>query len=126
MAFSNGKNPFMDDQNDDFWQTKSRGGASDSRYGSQFAPESGYPPPYDDDDTRGYGFKQHQMQQSMNRQLDNTQRCLASIYDSEQIGIATAEVQYTDLVYKHAHIQNARGIKFHREKHIWKETDGIN
>jgi len=34
------------------------------------------------------------MQQSMNRQVDSTQRMLAGIYDSEQIGIATAEVYY--------------------------------
>jgi len=97
MAFSNGKNPFMDDQNDDVWLTKSRSGVSDSRYGSKFAPESGDPPPYEDDfaAVRGYGSKQQQVQQSMNRQLDTTQRCLASIYDSEQIGIATAEVYCT-------------------------------
>ena len=31
-------------------------------------------------------------QNSMNRQLETTQRCLASIYDSEAKGIATAEV----------------------------------
>jgi len=87
----------MDDQNDDVWLTKSRSGVSDSRYGSKFAPESGDPPPYEDDfaAVRGYGSKQQQVQQSMNRQLDTTQRCLASIYDSEQIGIATAEVYCT-------------------------------
>ena len=87
MAFSNGKNPFMDD--DDILTTRATSGVTDSRYGSKF--ESRDPPPYDDD-TRGYGFKEQQVQQSMNRQLDSTQRCLASMYDSEQIGIATAEV----------------------------------
>jgi len=88
MAFNNGKNPFMDDENDDFFTTKSKSEVS----GSKFAPESGDPPPYEDDDMRGYGLKQQQMHKSMNRQLDSTQRCLASIYESEQIGIATAEV----------------------------------
>jgi len=95
MAFSNGKNPFMDDPDDNFLSTKGRSGITESRYGSNFGSEFGDPPPYEDDDAsvRGYGMKQ-QMQQSMNRQLDTTQRCLASIYDSEQIGIATAEVSY--------------------------------
>jgi len=88
-----GKNPFMDDPDDDFLSAKPRSGITDSRYGRNIGPESGDPPPYDDDDeaVRGYGPRQL-MQQSMNRQLDTTQRCLASIYDSEQIGIATAEV----------------------------------
>jgi len=102
MAFSSGKNPFMDDPDDDFLSTKSRSGFTDSRYGSKYGPESGDPPPYDDDtaEMRGYGLRQ-QMQQSMNRQLDTTQRCIASIYESEQIGIDTAEVHCmpTVLVY---------------------------
>ena len=91
MAFSNGRNPFMDD--DDFSSSKARSGVTDTRYGSRFE-SSGDPPPYEEDAAamRGYGLKQQQMQQSMNRQLDSTQRCLASMYDSEQIGIATAEV----------------------------------
>ena len=90
MAFSNGKNPFMDD--DDILSTRARSGVTDSRYGSKF--ESRDPPPYEDDTAalRGYGLKQQQMQQAMNRQLDTTQRCLGSMYDSEQIGYAIAEV----------------------------------
>src|SRR6218665_59104 len=39
-----------------------------------------------------YEQLQQQKQQSMNRQLEITNRCLASIYDSERMGIATAEV----------------------------------
>jgi len=88
MAFRNGKNPFMDDPDDDFLSTTSGSG-----YGGKFGTQSEDPPPYDDDDARGYGLRQ-QMQQSMNRQVDSTQRMLAGIYDSEQIGIATAEVYY--------------------------------
>jgi len=101
MAFSNGKNPFMDDPDDNFLSTKGRIGVTETRYGSKFGSEFGDPPPYEDDDeaVRGYGMKQ-QMQQSMNRQLDTTQRCLASIYDSEQIGIATAEVSCTMTNYE--------------------------
>ena len=97
MAFKNGKNPFMDDPDDDFFSAKATSGTVDSSrgYGNKFGPESGDLPPYDEAATsRAYGLKQ-QMQQSMNRQLDTTQRCLASIYDSEQIGIATAEVLCT-------------------------------
>ena len=95
MALSNGKNPFMDDPDDDFWSAKATGGVGDSRYGSNRGSEFGDPPPYEDnaDERRGYGLKQ-QMQLSMNRQLDTTERCLRSIYDSEQIGIATAEVPF--------------------------------
>jgi len=92
MAYSNGKNPFMDD--DDLFLVKARSGVTDSRSGSRFDSDFRDPPLYEEDadELRGYGAKQQQMQQSMNRQLDTTQRCLASIYDSEQIGIATAEV----------------------------------
>jgi len=79
----------MDDPDDFSPTTKARG---DTRYGG-IPSEYGDPPPYEDDaDPRGYGGLRQQMQQSMNRQLDSTQRCLTSIYDSEQIGIATAEV----------------------------------
>ena len=35
---------------------------------------------------------QRQKQESMNRQLDSTQRSMASIWDSEAVGISTAEV----------------------------------
>jgi len=34
---------------------------------------------------------QKQMEESMNRQLESTNRCLSSIYDSQSVGIATAE-----------------------------------
>jgi len=92
MAHSSGKNPFMDD--DDLFPVKASSGVSDSSYGRKFESDFRDPPPYEEDAAalRGYGMKQQQMQQSMNRQLDTTQRCLATIYDSEQIGIATAEV----------------------------------
>jgi len=94
MAFTNGKNPFMDDPDD--FPTTTRSGVTNSRYGSKFESDYRDPPPYEDDEAMtGYGSRRQQMQLSMNRQLDTTQRCLASIYDSEQIGIATAEVPYT-------------------------------
>ena len=95
MALSTGKNPFLDDLDDEFLSTTVGSSRDkDSRFGSNFGPESGGPPPYEDDAVAGRYGRQQQMQQSMNRQLDTTQRCLANIYDSEQIGIATAEVCY--------------------------------
>ena len=39
-----------------------------------------------------YEELQQQKQMSMNRQLQGTQRAMASIYESERMGIATAEV----------------------------------
>jgi len=44
-----------------------------------------------------YDLIQRQKQESMARQLDSTQRSMASIWDSEAVGIATAEVHLTCL-----------------------------
>lgn len=93
MAYSVGKNPFMDDPDDDEFLASANRCTKNasSRYDD---PYRGDPPPYDDGTEptlSRYELIQQQKQQSMNRQLDSTQRCLASIYDSEQTGIATAE-----------------------------------
>ena len=92
MAYANGKNPFMDDD-DDLFGSQGRAGRGGSKYNEDYGRSfGGDPPPYDDGQLSRREMLQQQMQHSMNRQLEGTQRCLTSIYESEQIGIATAEV----------------------------------
>ncbi|ESO05944.1 hypothetical protein HELRODRAFT_184904 [Helobdella robusta] len=64
----NSGNPFYDDGKDDF-----------------------YSPPSSSSANSEYSNLQQKVQSSMNRQLETTNRCLASLYDSESVGIATAE-----------------------------------
>jgi synaptosomal-associated protein 29 len=92
MAYANGKNPFMDDPDDDLFGGRRRD-VNSSKYDNEYGRNgtSDDPPPYDDGQFSQREVVQQQMQHSMNRQLEGTQRCLASIYESEQIGIATAE-----------------------------------
>ena len=96
MAYPSGKNPFMDDDEDDLFGKRGRGGNTTSKYEDMYGRNNfgnGDPPPYDDDRQLSHReMMQQQIQHSMNRQLEGTQRCLASIYESEQIGIATADV----------------------------------
>lgn len=94
MAYATGKNPFMDDGDDELFGSRKRGDNSSSKYEEAYGNNyrSDDPPPYEEDrQLSHHEIIQQQMQHSMNRQLDGTQRCLASIYESEQIGIATAE-----------------------------------
>ena len=93
MAFASGKNPFMDDPDEDLFGGR-RTDVSSSKYSNEYGRNgfSDDPPPYDDGQFSQREVRQQQMQHSMNRQLEGTQRCLASIYESEQIGVATAEV----------------------------------
>ena len=94
MAYRDGKNPFMDDPEDDFSFAASKRDADD--FGPRPPRKDGLgssePPSYGDPPSR-YEVLQQQKQASMNRQLEGTQRCLASIYDAESTGIATAEVR---------------------------------
>ena len=94
MAFANGKNPFMDDGDDDLFGGQRLDVNSSSKYSESYGGQYGTddPPPYHERQLTERELKQQQMQLSMNRQLDGTQRCLARIYESEQIGVATAEV----------------------------------
>lgn len=94
MAYANGKNPFMDDPEDDLFGGRRSEGNSSSKYGAEYGGNNlnDDPPPYSDGaQLSDRALRQQQIQLSMNRQLDGTQRCLASIFESEQIGIATAE-----------------------------------
>lgn len=104
MAYNTGKNPFMDVDDDDFLASGSK--VSKSGYNDPFRVDKrGDPPPYDDGSEptlSRYELLQQQKQQSMNRQLESTQRSLATIYDSEQIGIATAE----ELVHQGEQLEN--------------------
>lgn len=120
MAYSSsgsgGKNPWADD--DDTWGTSSSTGGVKNRYVTSGG--AGYSSSYgdiDDDDFVRSGPKsqyeqvQEQKQNSMNNQLDSTQRALASIYDSEAVGIATAE----ELVHQGEQLDN-----------VERKTDKIN
>ena len=86
--YPSGKKPFYTTDEDD-----------DVGFGSKGAASGGYREISDDEFSRPHGpvpNKAEQLQQlkeeSMSRQLDSTQRALASIYDSERMGVATAEV----------------------------------
>ena len=84
MAY-NSKNPFYTSQQDDDFAF----GTNSSRNNYGNSPQRSADPFQDDEGP--VDFVQIQ-QNSMNRQLESTQRCLASIYDSEAMGVATAEV----------------------------------
>ncbi len=83
-GYPDGKNPFFCEE-DDSVGFRGAGMAS-----------SGHREISDEDFARPVPTKAEQLQQlkeqSMNRQLESTQRALASIYDSERMGVATAEV----------------------------------
>lgn len=88
MAYSDSKNPFYIDDKDDFAfsQPVNRG----------YQPASSKNPFLDEDEFGGrplsrYEQLQKMKENSMNNQLDSTQRALSSIYQSEQMGVATAE-----------------------------------
>ena len=82
--YPSGKNPFFSDEDDSVG------------FGSGRAASGGYRDISDDEFAKPVPTKAQQLQQmkeeSMNRQLESTQRALASIYDSERMGVATAEV----------------------------------
>ena len=85
MAVNN-RNPFYveDDPEDHSFGARSSQNSFSKNYSNR--------DPFQDDD-EPIDFVQIQ-ENSMNRQLESTQRCLASIYDSEAQGAATAEVYH--------------------------------
>lgn len=92
----NKTNPFYTEaDNDDY--SFGHSNASSSRRNHNFQDSPTEDDPFQDDD-EPVDFVQVQ-QNSMNRQLESTQRCLTSIYDSEAMGIATAEVSPNENIY---------------------------
>lgn len=108
MAYQGSKNPFQSEADDEFCFGGSKGSGTrnyvkDSSSSSRDGGFGGLQGTSNDElfsggSSSSFGEPlsrseqlQQQKQQSMNRQLDSTNRCLASIYDSEQIGVATAE-----------------------------------
>lgn len=93
------KNPFNSEADDEFSFGGGRSGSGTRGFDRYESGERGFDArgerrneePFADPSMSRYEQLQQQKQQSMNRQLEGTNRCLASIYDSEQIGIATAE-----------------------------------
>ena len=96
MAYSDSKNPFCIDDKDDFAFSQPIGKGYQS---------SGSKNPFMDEDQdefenrplSRYEQLQQKKERSMNNQLDSTQRALSSIYESEQMGVATAEVNIYQL-----------------------------
>ena len=90
------KNPFYSPDDDDFGAPRRPAGAPPSKTTGFGRGSESFGGVFDDD----FGAPRNQQQQklqmmkenSMNRQMDSTKRALASIYDSEKTGIATAEV----------------------------------
>lgn len=90
------KDPFLEDDDEFSFASKSRqGGAyggTSSGYGGWNETEDDYTQPK----TQGEQL-QELKENSMNRQLASAQRAVAAIYDSERVGIATAEVSIAKL-----------------------------
>ena len=101
-----GRNPFEDDDDDEYSfasQAKKNNAIASSGGGFK---SNGSTNPFEEEETDGtFGprktpssaedaavKRQMLIQNSMNRQLESTTRCLATIYDTEAIGVATAEV----------------------------------
>ncbi len=85
MALEGSKNPFYSPGDDDDFGF----GSSKPSYGAKKDP---FLDDVEDRPLSRYELLQQQKQASMARQLQSTERAMASIYDSEQTGIATAEV----------------------------------
>ena len=85
----------MTDEVDDdefLYGRKKGGGASSYGGGTDFRdPHWGADP----GQASGLSGLQQQKQNSMNAQMDMTRNALASIYDSEAMGVATAEVHHS-------------------------------
>ena len=81
MAYDTSKNPFYV-EDDDFAVSKPGN------------VKPGYRDPFMDEEENQYNDIQHQIQQSMKRQTESTQRSVGLIYESERMGIATAEVSF--------------------------------
>lgn len=93
------KNPFFDD--DDFGAPRKPAGAPPKSMGYGRGSDS-FGGVFDDDFGKPRTPQQNlQMmkENSMNNQLESTKRALASICDSETIGIATAEVNNTKAIF---------------------------
>lgn len=92
MAGSGNKNPWLDDDD----MSRGYGGARSVGGGSGNPFQGGKDPFLEDDDFSAplspYEELQQQKQMSMNRTLQGTERAMASICDSERMGVATAEV----------------------------------
>ena len=92
--YPNTSNPFFGDDDDDFGFAKPRPGASRAREGDDWddVPEFGQPVSRPPPLTREEQLQQMK-ENSKNRQLEGTQRALSSMYESERMGVATAEVR---------------------------------
>jgi synaptosomal-associated protein 29 len=86
MAYNSqtGRNPFEDD--DDYDSKPSRPYTVTEKSGEGGWSEDPPAPPLSK-----YQLMEQEKQKSMDRQLEATRRCMSSIYDSEAVGIATAE-----------------------------------
>ncbi len=86
-------NPFGD--NDDDRDSFGRVGTGEGGYGHSGADFGGFRDVSDEEFGRPLSrteYLQQQKQLSMNRTMESSQRAISSIYDSERMGIATAEV----------------------------------
>ena len=86
-------NPFADDDSGFSSSKTSQYGVYRSGGGRDSAPTVGWGEEADFDKPRSrYEQLQDMKQNSMNNQLESTQRMMSSIYESERMGHATAEV----------------------------------
>lgn len=98
-AYKGGKSSVLYEADDEFSFGGGKSGSATSGFNRYESGERSYEArgerrneePLGDPAMTRYEQLQQQKQQSMNRQLEGTNRCLASIYDSERMGIATAE-----------------------------------
>ena len=93
--YGDSKNPFYSPDDDDFGAPRRPAGAPPSKTSGYGRGSESFGGVFDDD----FGKPTTQQQRvqmlkenSMNDQLDSTKRAIASIYESERMGISTAEV----------------------------------
>ena len=93
LKYPANKDPFLEDNDDDFsFASQGRSSRSQQSKGQNYSPWEEPQDEYSRPKSQAELF-QEQKQLAMNRQLDSTQRIMGSIYDSERVGIATAEVK---------------------------------
>ena len=86
LNYPAGKNPFLTEEDDSVGLGLGVRGVKTTGHRDISDAEFATPVP-----TKAEHFQQMK-EESVNRQIESTQRVLASIYDSERIGVATAEV----------------------------------
>lgn len=89
MAYPKSHNPFADDDDEEDFRPKSRGFDDDS--GDSMMTDA----------ERKQRYLQQEVRRTAQSAVDSSYRSLGLIYDSEKMGVETAEVCKTNQIYPH-------------------------